>query len=101
MWTATIDNICNYIIINPAQKVVQMSLCPVCGYSSCDHTPKQRGQTEEETHRNLTTEEQLVCETGDTAAKLKLAKQNAHLKLIGEKVGRVPMEIDLITICFI
>lgn len=35
-----------------------MSLCPICGKALCDHTAAERGQTEEETHRPLTAEEE-------------------------------------------
>lgn len=78
-----------------------MSLCPLCGRVMCDHTPDEREQTVEETRRNLTSEEEDVCLTGNEQAKLDLAKKNAHLIVVGKTPGRIPREIDLITICFI
>lgn len=34
-----------------------MSLCPICGRVYCDHTPEERGQTNEEMMSDLTPEE--------------------------------------------
>ena len=34
-----------------------MSLCPICGRAMCDHTPSERGQTEDEMMAPLTPEE--------------------------------------------
>jgi len=57
-----------------------MSLCPVCGRLYCDHTSKERGQTEEEMMRPLSKEEQEAWETepSDSPKKIEIAKKHAH-----------------------
>ncbi len=57
-----------------------MSLCPVCGRVYCDHTPSERGQTDEEMMRDLSPEEQwaLEREPSDSPVKIRIAKKHAH-----------------------
>lgn len=55
-----------------------MSLCPICGCVYCDHTPSERGQTEEEMLRNLSAEEMWALQSGSQRLKLKTAKKHAH-----------------------
>ncbi|RJO59053.1 hypothetical protein C4546_04470 [Candidatus Parcubacteria bacterium] len=59
---------------------ILMSLCPVCGRAYCDHTPKERGQTEVEMTRPLTDEEQKVWEEEPDGSlkKIAVAKKHAH-----------------------
>jgi len=39
------------------QEEQTMSLCPICKFIMCDHTPEERRQSPEETHRPPTEEE--------------------------------------------
>lgn len=57
-----------------------MSLCPVCGRVMCDHTKEERGQTEAEMNRPLSTEEKMVCrdEPAESPRKIKVAQKHAH-----------------------
>ena len=59
-----------------------MSLCPSCGRVYCDHTAKQRGQTEAEMLRALNPEEEKVWanEPADSKEKIRVAKKNAHIR---------------------
>lgn len=52
-----------------------MSMCPRCEKIYCDHTPKERGQTTEETHRNPTPKETTQWR----------AKQAVRLSLLAPK----------------
>lgn len=56
-----------------------MSLCPVCGRWSCDHTPEERGQTHEEMMRDLTLDEQVAFRSSDEF-KLTTALRNRDLQ---------------------
>jgi len=57
-----------------------MSLCPVCGRWSCDHTAEERGQTHEEMMRNLTLDEQAAFRSSDDEFKLTTALRNRDLQ---------------------
>jgi hypothetical protein len=57
-----------------------MSLCPSCGRALCDHTPRERGQTEAEMMRELSPEERHAWETEppDSPEKIRVAQKHAH-----------------------
>jgi len=57
-----------------------MSLCPVCGKLYCDHTPEERGQTNEEMWRDLSPEELEAWQNEPTYSprKVKVARKHAH-----------------------
>jgi hypothetical protein len=61
-----------------------MSLCPVCGNALCDHTPEERGQTQEEVARDLSEEELAVWQEHPTQRysqeKVDVARNHAHDK---------------------
>ena len=63
-----------------------MSLCTVCGRIYCDHTPEQRGQTQEEVLRPLSKEEEEVWRNNppDSPNKIAVAKKHAHDPAEGE-----------------
>jgi len=52
-----------------------MSICPICGRIMCDHSPKERQQSPEETYRNLTKEEEEVYQAGNLKKILKIANE--------------------------
>lgn len=58
-----------------------MSLCPVCGKNTCEHTPEERGQTIKEIFRPLTPEETMLWLSRDELdpENLKMAQENAHI----------------------
>ena len=56
-----------------------MSLCPLCGRLMCDHTPKERQQSEEDTYRSLTKEEEKIYKSGDKKAILKIANRRTKM----------------------
>jgi hypothetical protein len=45
----------------------------------CDHTPQERNQSEEDTHRPLTEEEENVYKGGNKQAILKIANQRTKM----------------------
>ena len=60
-----------------------MSLCPICGKWTCDHTAEESGQTQAEMSRPLSQEEQEVWgnsldSTGYKSDKIAAAKKHAH-----------------------
>lgn len=57
-----------------------MSLCPVCGRALCDHEPEERGQTEAEMMRPLSSEEERVWrdEPDDSPVKITVAQRHQH-----------------------
>ena len=59
-----------------------MSLCPVCGRIYCDHTPEQRGQSEEEMMREWTPEEESAWryQPADSEVKIQAANKYEHYK---------------------
>lgn len=63
------------------------SLCPACGRYLCDHTAKERGQTEgefwEDMRRDMTAEEVAAWESGDDARKLAAAQAIAAKRKSG------------------
>lgn len=60
--------------IHPAKrKETPVTLCPVCGRIMCDHTPVERGQTNEEMDAPLTPEELRAWETEPADSPKKIA----------------------------
>jgi hypothetical protein len=57
-----------------------MSLCPVCGRVYCDHTPTQRGQSNEEMMRPFSDEELEAWRTqpSDSVVKIAAGRKHAH-----------------------
>lgn len=57
-----------------------MSLCPVCGRALCDHTPEERGQTDEEMMRPLSEEEEVAWRNNpsDSPEKTAVAQKHKH-----------------------
>ena len=55
-----------------------MSLCPVCGRNMCGHTPKERGQTQEEIMRPLSKEEEDVWRNNPSDSPVKIAVAQKH-----------------------
>lgn len=55
-----------------------MGLCTCCGRMYCDHTAKERGQTDEEMMRDLSPEERKAWEEGNTQKQIEMARKHAH-----------------------
>ena len=54
-----------------------MSMCPLCGRVYCDHTSGERGQTPQETHRNLTKKElEIIRQEPDPIKRVKGVKKS-------------------------
>ncbi len=62
-------------------------LCPTCGRFLCDHTAKERGQTDgeffEDLRRDITKEELEAWNTGDDAKKIAVAQAIAEQRKAG------------------
>ena len=75
------------------------SLCPTCGWLYCDHSPAERGQTQEEFRedmdRHFTVEEYEAFGSGDSERKLAVAQAITSQKKAGTFQPRFPPDPPL------
>ena len=57
----------------------KMGLCPICGKMYCDHTAKERGQTNEEMMAPLTPKEEEKKRLNDNEDRIDIILQNPKI----------------------